>query len=46
MINGVLAAPIFLQLFWPQLIWVAAPWLVTFPAAMLLLARQSRKQMS
>jgi hypothetical protein len=45
-LNGVLAAPIFLQLFWPQLIWVAAPWLVTFPVAMLLLARQSRKQMS
>jgi hypothetical protein len=42
-LNGVLAIPIFLQLFWPQLIWAAAPWLVTFPAAMLLLARQSRE---
>lgn len=39
-INGLLAVPIFLQLFWPALIWVAAPWLVVFPVAMLLLARE------
>lgn len=39
-LNGVLAVPIFLQLFWPALIWVASPWLVTFPVAMLLLMRQ------
>lgn len=37
-LNGVLAVPIFLQLLWPALIWVASPWLVTFPAAMALLA--------
>ena len=45
-LNGVLAVPIFLQLFWPSLIWVAAPWIVTFPAAMLLLARQFRESTS
>lgn len=44
--NGVLAVPIFLQLFWPSLIWAAAPWLVTFPVAMLLLARQFRESAS
>jgi hypothetical protein len=38
-LNGLLAVPIFLQLFWPALIWVASPWLVVFPVAMLLLAR-------
>lgn len=37
--NGLLALPIFLQPFWPTLIWAAAPWLVLFPIAMLLLAR-------
>lgn len=37
--NGLLAVPIFLQLFWPTLIWAAAPWLMLFPIAMLLLAR-------
>ena len=41
-LNGVLAVPIFLQLFWPALIWAAAPWLVIFPIAMLLLAAQFR----
>ena len=41
--NGLLAAAIFLQLFGPALIWVAAPWLVTFPAAMLLLAASFRR---
>jgi hypothetical protein len=38
LLNGVLALPIFLQLFWPALIWLASPWLVLFPLAMLLLA--------
>lgn len=42
-VNGALAVPIFLQLFWPALIWVAAPWLVTFPVAMLLLAASFRR---
>ncbi|MBO9713628.1 hypothetical protein [Sphingomonas sp.] len=41
--NGVLAVPIFLQLFWPWLIWAAAPWLVTFPLAMALVARAERE---
>lgn len=40
--NGVLGVPIFLQLFWPALIWAAAPWLIIFPAAMWLLARAFR----
>ena len=40
--NGAMAVPVFLQLFWPQFIWVAAPWLVTFPAAMALVARAER----
>lgn len=39
LVNGLLGLPVFLQLFWPALIWVAAPWLIVFPAAMLLLAR-------
>jgi hypothetical protein len=38
-VNGAMAVPVFLQLFWPQLIWAAAPWLVTFPVAMGLAAR-------
>ena len=29
--------------FWPALIWVAAPWLVSFPLAMLLLAVSFRR---
>lgn len=41
--NALLAAPIFLQLFWPALIWVATPWLVTFPVAMPLLAALFRR---
>lgn len=45
-LNGLLAVPIFLQLFWPSLIWAAAPWLVIFPIAMLLLARQFRESES
>ena len=42
LLNGMLALPIFLQLFWPALIWLASPWLVLFPAAMVLLARTFR----
>lgn len=42
LLNGLLGVPIFLQLIWPGLIWAAAPWLVIFPAAMLLLARYFR----
>ncbi|MEI9849557.1 MAG: hypothetical protein WDN24_00385 [Sphingomonas sp.] len=38
--NGVLAVPVFLQLWWPWLIWGGAPWLVTFPLAMALVARE------
>lgn len=38
LLNGLLAPAIFLQLFWPWLIWLASPWLVVFPFAMLLLA--------
>lgn len=38
--NGLLAPILFLQLFWPALIWVASPWLIVFPSAMFLLARQ------
>lgn len=44
LLNGLLAPVIFLQLFWPALIWVASPWLVTFPVAMYLLARNFRTQ--
>ena len=38
--NGLLAPVIFLQLIWPDLIYPAALWLVVFPAAMALLARE------
>jgi hypothetical protein len=38
--NGFLGAIIFAELVWPWLIYAASPWLVTFPAAMVLLARQ------
>lgn len=41
--NGLLALPIFLQLFWPVLIWAASPWLIVFPWAMLLLAGELRR---
>lgn len=41
-LNGVLAIPIFLQLYWPALIWLGAAWLILFPAAMLLLALHFR----
>lgn len=42
LLNGLLALPVFLQLFWPALIWLASPWLVLFPVAMALLARAFR----
>lgn len=42
--TGALAPAIFFQLFWPKLIFVAAIWLITFPAAMLLLARELGSQ--
>jgi hypothetical protein len=38
--NGALAPVIFGQLVWPALIYVASPWLVTFPGSMVLLARE------
>jgi hypothetical protein len=37
--NGLVGIPIFLQLWWEALLWFAAPWLVTFPLAMILLAK-------
>jgi len=40
--NGALAPALFLQLFWPGLIYIGAIWLVVFPAAMALLARDLR----
>jgi hypothetical protein len=36
--NGVMAIPVFGQLKWPWLLYAASPWIVTFPAAMILLA--------
>lgn len=41
-INGLLAPLIFLQFLWPALIYPAAAWLVTFPLAMALMAREFR----
>lgn len=38
--NGALALVLFPQLWWPGLIWAGAAWLVTFPVAMALLARE------
>ncbi|MDR3513528.1 MAG: hypothetical protein P4L73_17980 [Caulobacteraceae bacterium] len=38
-VNGVLGLAIFGQPAWPWLIYVASPWIVVFPAAMVLLAR-------
>lgn len=38
--NGVLGPIIFGELLWPSLIYAASPWLITFPASMLLLARE------
>ncbi|MBI1179617.1 MAG: hypothetical protein GC201_03605 [Alphaproteobacteria bacterium] len=36
--NGLVGIPIFGQLAWPELLYAASPWIVTFPAAMILLA--------
>jgi hypothetical protein len=36
--NGVLGPMIFGQIVWPWLIYLATPWIVVFPAAMILLA--------
>ena len=38
--NGVLAPVILGRPLWPALIYVASPWLVAFPASMVLLARE------
>jgi hypothetical protein len=46
LLNGVLGLPVFLQLFWPALIWLASPWLIVFPVAMALLARAFRLESS
>lgn len=40
-LNGIVAIPVFLQLFWPALIWIGAAWLITFPMAMALVARSA-----
>jgi hypothetical protein len=37
--NGLLAPFLILQLYWPQLIYVGALWLILFPAALFLMAR-------
>lgn len=37
--NGALAPFLLGQLVWPQLIWIGALWLITFPLAMICLAR-------
>lgn len=41
--NAALGPVIFLQLAWPVLIWAASPWLLVFPIAMALLARDMRR---
>ncbi|HZP20959.1 MAG TPA: hypothetical protein VFB16_12220 [Bauldia sp.] len=41
--NAALTPFIFLQVAWPQLIWIAAAWIVTFPAAMAYLAIAFRR---
>jgi hypothetical protein len=42
--NGMLALPVFLQILWPQLIWVASPWLIIFPLGMALVARDLARE--
>jgi hypothetical protein len=42
--NGLLAPLIFLQLWWPGLIWAASPWLILFPLAMFLMGRDLDRQ--
>jgi hypothetical protein len=41
--NGLLAPFLILQVYWPSLIYVGALWLFLFPAALVLMARQFRK---
>ncbi|MCW2392466.1 hypothetical protein [Sphingobium sp. B11D3A] len=41
--NGLLMPALALQMFWPWLIWVGALWALSFPAAMLLVARLVRR---
>jgi len=40
--NAALAPALFLQLYWTWLIWIGALWLITFPLAMALTARELR----
>jgi len=40
--NGLILPCLALQMFWPVLIWPAALWAISFPAAMILLARLLR----
>lgn len=40
-LNGLVALVLFPQLWWPWLIWAGAAWLVTFPVAMALVARDT-----
>ncbi|MFZ5747505.1 MAG: hypothetical protein ACOY45_07580 [Pseudomonadota bacterium] len=42
--NGALAVPIFLQLWWPALLWLGAIWLLTFPVALALVARDLSRE--
>jgi hypothetical protein len=42
--NGLLAPFLILQTAWPQLIWIGALWLITFPLAMALLAIDQRRR--
>ncbi len=41
--NGAFAPLLIGQLAWPWLIYIAALWIVTFPAAMILLALEFRR---
>ncbi|HWJ76272.1 MAG TPA: hypothetical protein VNX29_24170 [Kaistia sp.] len=41
--NGLLAPFLILQTAWPELIWIGALWLVSFPLAMALLARDFKR---
>jgi hypothetical protein len=40
-LNGLVALVLLPQLWWPELIWAGAAWLVTFPVAMALVARDT-----
>lgn len=43
-LNGALALVLLPQLWWPWLIWAGAAWLVTFPVAMALVARDAGRR--